>query len=155
MATSRDARPGQGLTEQALLATPGRGLDRLFRAHPTRVLPVGRGEGTVLLATGTRVASPLATLFRRVAWKGKVVDRERGALVNLLTPRAVPAVRALVAPGPSLVDGRPCVVIDYSRTSLLARWVRDEIREVEPGLWLGLAFVRGRRVARFALRFAR
>jgi hypothetical protein len=29
--------------------------------------------------------------------------------------------------------------------------VRDEIREIEPGLWLGLAYVWGARVLRFAL----
>jgi hypothetical protein len=36
----------------------------------------------------------------------------------------------------------------------VASWVRDEIRQVSPGLYLGIVFLRGRRLPlRFALRF--
>ena len=28
------------------------------------------------------------------------------------------------------MDQKECIVLDYSETSLLAHWVRDEIREV-------------------------
>ncbi|MGH8868304.1 MAG: hypothetical protein ACRDYU_09945 [Actinomycetes bacterium] len=142
------------LTEDDLLATPTRALAALFARHPTSVLPDGRAQGTVLVGTGTPVARTLAGLTRAVAWKGKVVDRERGMLHNLLGPTGARAVPAAVATGPSLFDGRDCVALDYSRTSLLARMVRDEIREVSPGLWLGVAYVRSRRVAWFSLRFA-
>jgi hypothetical protein len=41
--------------------------------------------------------------------------------------------------------------LDYSQTSLLAPMVRDEIREIEPDLWLGLAYMWRTRVLRFAL----
>ena len=43
------------------------------------------------------------------------------------------------------------IVIDYSSTSLLARKVRDEIREVEPGVYLGLVWWGKRRLLDFAL----
>jgi hypothetical protein len=36
--------------------------------------------------------------------------------------------------------------LDYSETSLLARCVRDEIREVADGLYLGLVFWKRRRI---------
>ena len=39
----------------------------------------------------------------------------------------------------------------YATTSLLARSVRDEIREVSPGVYLRLVFWRGHKVARFSL----
>jgi hypothetical protein len=52
-----------------------------------------------------------------------------------------------------MLDGEETIVLDYSQTSLAARSVRDEIREVAPGLYLGLAFWRGRRVLHFSLRF--
>jgi hypothetical protein len=31
-------------------------------------------------------------------------------------------------------------VLDYSQTSIVAQWIRDEIREVSPGLYLGLVY---------------
>jgi hypothetical protein len=54
----------------------------------------------------------------------------------------------------SWVDGRPCIVLDYSRTSFVASMVRDEIRELAPGVYLGVVFVRRRRLPlRFVLAF--
>lgn len=44
-------------------------------------------------------------------------------------------------------------MLDYARTSLLARWVRDEIRLVAPDLYLGVASLRTVPVVHFALRF--
>jgi hypothetical protein len=87
-------------------------------------------------------------------WQGKVFDRERGELLNEVSPLGLRAVRARVSLEPSWLDGARCIVIDYSDTSLVAHWVRDEIRELEPGLYLGHAYWRRHRVLRFALRFA-
>jgi hypothetical protein len=87
------------------------------------------------------------------AWKGKVFDAQRGQLLNRVTPFGVHGIRANVYPGASLLDGRESIILDYSRTSVLARWVRDEIREVSPGVYLGFAYVFGRRVISFALTF--
>ncbi|OLE23951.1 MAG: hypothetical protein AUG49_14630 [Catenulispora sp. 13_1_20CM_3_70_7] len=73
---------------------------------------------------------------------------------NLLTPFAVPAIAAAVYEAPSWHDGAPCIVLDYSRTSFVARLVHDEIREVAPGLFLGLVFLGRRHVLDFALDFS-
>jgi len=35
------------------------------------------------------------------------------------------------------LDGKDTVVIDYSKTSIIAKLIRDEIREIEPGAYLG------------------
>jgi hypothetical protein len=42
---------------------------------------------------------------------------------------------------PSVIDGAPCVLIDYddSDNPALIRAIRDEVREVSPGLYLGPA----------------
>jgi len=40
----------------------------------------------------------------------------------------------------------------YSRTSIVARWVRDEVRQVGPGLWLGKVFMGRWRAIDFAVR---
>jgi hypothetical protein len=107
----------------------------------------------VLVATGTVLARPLARLVRAAFWQGKIFDPQRGQLVNLLGPSGVRAIRARVYVGNSWYDERPAIVLDYSRTSLIARWVRDEIREVDPGLYLGIAYVWRLRTVYFALRF--
>lgn len=148
-----DDGPGAGTVDD-LLARPGRSLDGLFRGSPPGDVPVGAGEGTVLLVPGTPLAAPLARLTRAVGWKGKVFDPARRQVVNRLGPWGVPAVRAAVHVGPSRLDERDSVVLDYARTSVVARWVWDEIRLVAPGTYLGIAWFRGHRVAYFVLRFA-
>jgi hypothetical protein len=40
------------------------------------------------------------------------------------------------------MDGRPALIIDYSRTSHVYARYRDEIRQVGPGLYLGLMYTR-------------
>jgi hypothetical protein len=140
------------LTGHELIDLDRRELDELFRASPAGGIPAGDTAGTALL--GSRHAGVSRTAARavgRLVWKGKVFDRERGELLNKVTPFAVRAVRARVYVAASRLDGREAIVLDYSKTSLLARSVRDEIREVAPGVYLGLAFWRGRTVVRFAL----
>jgi len=44
-------------------------------------------------------------------------------------------------------------VLDYSKTSLVARQIRDEIREVAPGVFLGVVFWGHHHVVDFALDF--
>jgi hypothetical protein len=82
-----------------------------------------------------------------------VFDPHKGELVNKLGPLGSHSVRAKVYLGESRLDGRPAIVIDYSTTSLVARWVRDEIRLVSPGLYLGVALAKKTRLVHFVLRF--
>ncbi len=144
---------GRDVTDAGSLVRRTRsGLGIAFSAGSARI-PDGRARGTVLLGTGGLPARLAAVLAYALLWRGKVVDARAGRLKNLLTPAAVPAVVAEVYEGPSWYDGDPCVVLDYSRTSLVARWVRDEIREVSPGLFLGLVFLGRRHVLDFSLDF--
>ena len=134
-----------------LLGLSGNELDDLFRRSGAGRPPVGEVTGTVLVAKGRGISDAVARLVRLTAWKGKVFDDDGGALRNRVTPLGIPAVAAKVYKGVSLTDGRECIVVDYSKTSLVARWVRDELREVGPGLYLGRAFLRRRHIADFAL----
>jgi len=128
-----------------------RELDVLFAASSPGRVPAGLTRGTVLVATGTLLARPLAKIAGALAWKGKVFSADGASLVNLVTPFAVHAVRANVHVDKSLSDGAPCIVIDYSKTSFIAKFVRDEIREVEPDIFLGKAYVLGLPTVFFAL----
>ena len=92
----------------------------------------------------------------RTRWHGagKIVDARAGRLKNLISPLGVPAIAAKVYEDASWYDGKNCVVLDYSSTSWVARRIRDEIREVGPGVFLGMVFVGRRHVLDFALDFA-
>jgi hypothetical protein len=140
------------VTESALLRMSQRALDDLFRSSRSGPVPDGDMRGTLVAFPGTPLAKPLAVLAYLFAWQGKVVDNQRGTLVNKITPFRLRTVKALVRVDDSWVDNAPCVLIDYSRTSLLARAVRDEIRLVGPQLYLGVVWLRRRRVGWFTLR---
>ncbi|MEU7306115.1 hypothetical protein AB0950_36875 [Streptomyces sp. NPDC007189] len=140
------------LTETDLLKIGDAGLEELFRASPPGKIPKGPLEGTGIVRWGGGwVAQPLAWLVRMTLWRGKVFDPE-GYLSNRMTPFDMLAIVAQVYTGPSLMDEQDCIVIDYSKLSLVARGVRDEIREVEPGLYLGVVWLLGARIGWFALR---
>jgi heme peroxidase len=138
--------------ERTLLTSTDEQLDALFRASPPGPVPAGVLDGVAILAAGRSFTRPIAAVVRAVGWRGKVVDPDGAGLENRVGPLGVPAVRALVRRGESLVDGAPCVVLDYSTTSVVARSVRDEIRLVAPHLYLGVVWFRERRVGWFTLR---
>lgn len=142
-------------TPSSLVRLTRRELGKLFRSGTVPAIPDGRGRGWVLLGTGGRLSRWVAVLAYLFAWRGKVVDARAGRLKNIVTPFAVRAVEAEVYQAPSWYDGEPCIVLDYSRRSFVARRVRDEIREVAPGVFLGLVFWGRRHILDFALDFTR
>jgi hypothetical protein len=126
------------------------GLGELFAAGTAGAIPDGRGKGRVLLGTGGRTARVAAALCYALAWRGKVVNARQGRLRNILTPLGIKAIEAAVYKQDSWYDGETCIVLDYSKTSLLARMIRDEIREIAPGVFLGLVFWGRRHVLDFS-----
>jgi len=130
-------------------------LDELFRQSPAGELPDGDADGIVLVAPGSEVSGIASKIIHLAAWRGKVFRRAKGDLKNKILPLGIKAVRAKVYKEPSWFDGKETIVLDYSKTSFLARKVRDEIREVAPGVYLGLVFWERDKIALFALKFAR
>ena len=128
-------------------------LAEMFRAGEAGAIPNGRGRGTVLIGTGGALARLAAALSYALAWRGKVVNAREGRLKNLITPLAIPAIAAAVYKQDSWYDGKPCIVLDYSKTSFVAQKIRDEIREIAPGVFLGLVFWGRRHVLDFSLDF--
>ncbi len=143
------------LTARDLPSLSGSELDALFANAPAGEIPTGKGSGQALMVTGTFASRPLIAMVRLLAWQGKEFDGPTHSLRNLISPFSRRAISADVYVDASRLDGRPCIVLDYSKTSRLAKWIRDEIREVEPGLYVGLVYVRSRRAPiRFSLAFA-
>ena len=141
------------LDVQDLLRMPSKELDELFGASPPGELPDGDADGTVLALTGTKLAGVKARFARWLAWRGKVFDRERGDLLNKVGPFGLKAVRAKVYKDESWLDGKEAIILDYSKTSVVAQWIRDEIREVAPRLYLGLVFWEKSKILHFSLKF--
>jgi hypothetical protein len=133
--------------------------DEAFRAGEVGAIPDGDAEGTVLAAPeplfvpASMVDRAIALVARWLAWTGKVVDARKGELVNKVTPLQIHAFKAKVYKAPSWFDNRAAIILDYSQTSLLARRIRDEIRLVGPGTYLGQVYWGPQRVLQFALVF--
>ncbi len=116
-------------------------LDDIYKNASAGELPNGDTRGTAILA-GSLFSKSVAALTRLLAWQGKVFDifapdADAGVLVNKITYFSLTFIVAKVYRDASWMDGKDTIVIDYSTTSFFAKKVRDEIREVEPGLYLG------------------
>ena len=149
---ARSATRERTTTEATLMRLGNVLLDELFRSSPSGPIPKGKLRGTVLAFPGTRAVKPISRISRVLFWQGKVVDAEQASLKNLITPLRLRLIKATLSTAESWVDGDPIVLIDYSRTSRVAHMVRDEIRLVGPGLYLGVVFLWRWRVGWFTLR---
>lgn len=146
------ATPGS-ITVDALTAMTQQELDDAFGHAPLGELPDGDAIGAAVVAPGTEAEGIVQRLGYWLAWQGKVVYRSRGYLVNKVGPFGFHLFKARVYVAPSWFDGEPAIILDYSKTSLLAHQVRDEIREVSPGLYLGIVFYAGAKTINFILDF--
>ena len=63
------------------------------------------------------------------------------------------AIVAKVYKAPSWLDNKECIVLDYSETSMVAQWIRDEIRLIAPDVYLGKVYWNKSRLIDFALEF--
>jgi hypothetical protein len=128
-------------------------LDTLFTDSPVGSIPDGEAEGTAIVAPGTTFSSTVAQFINLFAWQGKVFDAKKGVLKNKILPFGLNAIIAKVYKGSSWLDGKECIVLDYSDTSFVAQWIRDEIRQIEPKLYLGKVYWDKKRLIDFALKF--
>lgn len=128
-------------------------LDDLFKASPAGDIPDGQAKGTAIIAPGTKFSQEIAELVSVFAWQGKTFDGKRGVLTNRILPLGVNAIVAEVYKDKSWLDGKECIVLDYSKTSLVAHWIRDEIRLVAPNFYLGKVYWEKSRLIDFCLDF--
>lgn len=129
-------------------------LEDLFRDSPSGPIPSGTADGTAIIASNTPVSPEIAEIINVFAWKGKEFDAEHGTLTNRILPFGLNAIVAQVYKEASWLDQKECIVLDYSKTSLVAHWVRDEIRLIGPGFYLGRVYWDRRALIHFSLAFA-
>ena len=141
------------MTVHDLLKMSQPDLDALFTKQAAGPIPDGPAKGTAIIAPGTVFTPEIAAFVSLFAWQGKNFDAERGLLVNRISVFGVDAIVAEVYKQASWLDQKECIVLDYSKTSHVAQWIRDEIRMIEPKLYLGKVYWSKKRLIDFALEF--
>ena len=140
--------PVATLEDLARLSAPQ--LEALYRQSPPGPVPPGKVRG---LALYPDARFPLAkSKAARVAWQGKVFSPETGTAVNRFF--GLRAIKGKVYAGSSWLDGAPAMILDYEGTSRIYGNYRDEIRQVAPGLYLGLMYDRTTSPPGFKMYFA-
>nr|WP_315426589.1 hypothetical protein [uncultured Albidiferax sp.] len=136
-----------------LLAMTQVQLDDLFRSSPAGEIPNGSAHGTAIIAPGTKYTESIAHIINLFGWQGKTFDAQKGVLKNKVLVFGFEAVVAKVYKDKSWLDGEECIVLDYSDTSVLAHYIRDEIRLIGPGFYLGKVYWGKERLIDFCLQF--
>jgi len=131
-------------------------LDQIYKDAEAGAIPSGDTRGTAIVA-GSLLSKSYAAFARLFGWQGKVFDLfaadcDKGLLINKITPFSLSFIVAKVYRDDSWMDGKETIVIDYSTTSFFAKKIRDEIREVEPGIYLGKVWFGKTRILDFALK---
>jgi len=111
------------------------GWDELFRHGTATGEPCGKTRGTVLYAEGP--CPRLKARLQNLAWKGKTFKGD-GTIINRWV--GFEAVTAATSQGISSFDGQPCLVMQYDDKAPIFGGVRDEVREIAPGTWLGRSY---------------
>jgi hypothetical protein len=112
-------------------------LEELYRNAQIGCPPCGVANGRAIINPGSRFTVPASHAIR-VLWQGKVIQNDM--MVNRVF--GLRAVHARVYTGESWLDGKPSIIMDYAGTSKLFPDIRDEVRELSPGLYLGVTHKR-------------
>lgn len=113
-------------------------LEQLYRQATPGTIPAGYLRGRAIYCPGAPLSSARSKVSQSL-WHGKHFCPADGTLINQWCLGAQ-AVRARVGYGESWLDGKPAILMDYRGMSHVWGDVRDEIREVAPGLYLGLMY---------------
>jgi hypothetical protein len=112
-------------------------LEHLYRQANPGTIPAGYTRGRAIYCPGA-LLTPARDRMTRTLWHGKHFCPDDGTLTNQWCLGQ--AVRARVCYGDSWLDGKPSIIMDYRGMSHVWKDVRDEIREVSPGLYLGIMY---------------
>jgi hypothetical protein len=109
-------------------------LEAIYRNGTVPPVLCGKVRGTVIVAPGSRANRAISN-GSRLMWQGKVFKPQCGMAVNKFF--GLRLIKGRVSTGESWLDGAPSLILDYRDTSIVYGNVRDEIRQVAPGIYLG------------------
>lgn len=159
------AEPAARLVLDDLLRFPAARLEALYRAAPCPPLSALDGDlrGRMLAwpGAGRVTALGLRALAgqRWFPWRGKSFrprSGEAGEGINRVISDARRWYRFETRLGPSLCDGRQALLLDYDLPTnpFFIRPIKDEVRTLQPGLFLGQAWLAVGAAPRLVLYFA-
>ena len=141
-------------TVQQLLTKSQAELDALFSSKEAGPIPERPGRRHRHRRAGHQFQRRDRQVGQRLRLAGQGVRRQGRTLRNRILPFGLNAIIAKVYKAPSWLDGKECIVLDYSETSMVAHWIRDEIRLIEPpNIYLGKVYWNKSRLIDFALEF--
>jgi hypothetical protein len=100
---------------------------------------VGVARGRLLYLTDDRLPRVKVGLANAV-WRGKAACEDGSFANRWIGGRAAIGSRYVI--GPSWVDGRPAVIMEYAPGTPLFANMHDELREISPGLYMGPVYER-------------
>ena len=124
-------------TLESLSCLPWCELDKLYREAAPGNAPSGYYRGHVVFRPCDFLAGPRERMTNFM-WQGKHICGSN--LINQF--RGVCLIKGEVGTGESWLDGKPAHILDYQHTSKLWADVRDEAREVSPGVYIGAMYLR-------------
>jgi hypothetical protein len=124
-------------------------LEALYSNGAVTTPPPGFAPGKAIPEPGSRKTVRKSRTIG-ILWKGKVFSE--GQMINRLAGGRE-AVTASVYVGESWLDGKPSLILDYAGHKRFGD-VRDEMREVSPGVYVGLTYVRKCPEPKLAMFFA-
>ena len=137
-----------------LLQMSNSDLDSLFSSSPARDIPDGPAKGTAIIASDTIYSPEIAEFVSLFGWQGKTFDSpERSVEEPDSANRPQRYHCQSLQKSASWLDQKECVVLDYSETSLVAQWIRDEIRLIGPSFYLGRVYWANKPLIHFCLQF--
>lgn len=123
----------------------------LYQSAKAGSLPAGYTPGRVLPNPGKRNNDSVSRLIQATIWQGKFFDPD-GMMTN--KQFGVRTNRGYVFTAPSILDDKPAHFIDYSDSWRVWQPYVDELREVAPGIYLGITWRNERGCLKFLTYFA-
>lgn len=123
-------------------------LEQIYLQAESGNAPQGSFRGKTVFRECDFLSGP-RQLMTNIAWRGKHFCGD--GLVNQFCGFRL--IEAKVYPGESWIDGKPAHILDYRGTSKIWHDVRDETREVSPGVYVGAMFLDRCRGAKYKLLF--
>ncbi len=114
-------------------------LDALFRQSDVGNPLVGVANGRLLYLTDKRLPK-LKVRLANAVWRGKAAH-EDVYFVNRWIGN-VNWIDSTYVIGPSWVDGKPAIIMEYAPGTPVFANMHDELREVAPGLYMGPVYER-------------
>ena len=107
-----------------------------YRKSDNITPPTGFIPGRVLPFPGKRINKPVSTIMHLTVWQGKVFCTNESMINKMFGVKMAPGV---VGVENGFLDGRPSITINYPKSLIFGAY-RDEIREIAPGIYLGLMY---------------